>query len=137
MDIQSVLRDARTIAVVGCSPKAMHTSHYIAKYLIRAGYDVIPVNPYHDELLDRPCYPDLCSIPGDSVIDIVNVFRRSNFTAATVEDAAQRARETGQRPVIWTQLGVHSSEAQNLARKEGLPYVAERCIMVDHGRLLG
>lgn len=135
MDVVDLLSRARTIAVVGCSPRPSHTSHYIARYLIRAGYTVIPVNPYHDEMLERRCYPDLVSIPEDEELDIVNVFRRSNFTADTVRDAAERARATGQHPVIWTQYGVHSAEAQDLAARAGLPYVASRCIMVEHGRL--
>lgn len=135
MDPYALLRTARTIAVVGCSPRESQTSHYIARYLIDAGYEVIPVNPHHDELLGRPCYPDLVSIPGDVEIDIVNVFRRSNFTADTVQDAAERSRSTGRQPVIWTQLGVHSMEAQELAEQANLPYIASRCIMVDHGRM--
>jgi uncharacterized protein len=137
MDIPSLLRSARTIAVVGCSPRSSHTSHYIAQYLIGAGYDVIPVNPYHEELLGVPCYPDLASIPDDVQIDIVNVFRRSEFTADTVADAAARKERTGCTPTIWTQLGVHSLVAQQAAAAAGLPYIASRCIMVDHGRLRG
>lgn len=137
MDIPTLLRSARTIAVVGCSPKSSHTSHRIAQYLLRAGYEVVPVNPYHEELLDRPCYPDLVSIPEDVEVDIVNVFRRSNFTADTVRDAAARAEQTGQRPTIWTQLGVHSAEAQDAAKAADLPYIASRCIMVDHAGIVG
>jgi uncharacterized protein len=135
MDPDAVLRNARTIAVVGCSPRPSHTSHYIAQYLMDAGYTVIPVNPYHDELLGERCYPDLVSIPATTAIDIVNVFRRSEFTADTVRDAAKRAMSTGRQPVIWTQLGVHSAEAQKAAEEAGLPYVASRCIMVDHGKM--
>jgi uncharacterized protein len=135
MNVAEILSSAQTIAVVGCSPRPSHTSHYIAKYLIRAGFEVIPVNPYHQELLERPCYPDLVSIPQDVEIDIVNVFRRSQFTAETVRDAVTRAGTTDQRPVIWTQYGVHSAEAQQLAEAAGLPYIASRCIMVDHGSL--
>lgn len=135
MNVSDLLESARTIAVVGCSPIPSHTSHYIAKYLIRAGYDVIPVNPYHAELLGRKCYPDVSSIPHDVEIDIVNVFRRSHFTADTVRDVARRAEQTGKRPVIWTQIGVHAPEAQALAEASDLPYVANRCIMVDHGRV--
>jgi uncharacterized protein len=137
MNLADLLRSARTIAVVGCSPKASHTSHRIANYLIRVGYDVIPINPYHDELLERPCYPNLVSIPEDVEVDIVNVYRRSQFTADTVRDAAERSARTGQYPTIWTQLGVHSPEAQQEAEAAGLPYIASRCIMIDHAGLGG
>ena len=136
MDLKTALEDARTIAVVGCSPRATRTSHRIARYLQDAGYTVIPVNPHHDELLGVPCYPDLLSIPEDTEIDIVNVFRQPRFTEGVVQDAVDRSERTRERPLIWTQLGVSSREAQALAAAHDLPYVANRCIMVEHARLL-
>lgn len=132
MDLAALLKNTRTIAVVGCSPRASQTSHRIAQYLLNAGYDVVPVNPHHKELLGRPCYPDLVSIPDDVTIDIVNVFRRPEFTPDVARDAAERAERSGQHPTIWTQLGVHAPEAQKIAQEADLPYIANRCIMVDH-----
>lgn len=137
MDLRTVLEDARTIAVVGCSPRATRTSHRIARYLQDAGYTVIPVNPHHDELLGVPCYPDLLSIPEDTAVDIVNVFRQPRFTEGVVQDAVDRSERTEENMVVWTQLGVSSQEAQRLAGANGLPYVANRCIMVEHARMLG
>lgn len=137
MQIKDLLEQARTIAVVGCSPRGFQTSHRIARYLQEAGYRVVPVNPHHDEILGEPCYPDLQSIPADVDLDIVNVYRRSEFTPGVVEDAITRMEATGDRPLIWTQLGVHNPEAQQLAEEAELPYVASRCIMVDHQMLLG
>lgn len=137
VDLKALLETARTIAVVGCSPRAFQTSHRIAVYLQEAGYRIVPVNPYHEEILGEPCYPDLQSVPGDVALDIVNVFRRSEFTEGVIHDAAERAGQTGRTPTIWTQLGVHSAEAQAAADVAGLPYVASRCIMVDHRMLLG
>ncbi len=134
-DIPAALRSARTIAVVGCSPRGFQTSHRIASYIQRVGYQMIPVNPNHDEVLGETAYPDLVSIPDDEEIDIVDVFRRPEFTADVVRDAADRAERTGQRPLVWTQLGVHSPEAERLAAEAGLPYVADRCLMVDHAAL--
>jgi uncharacterized protein len=131
--IAEILRSARTIAVVGCSPRPSQTSHYIAVYLQRAGYEVIPVNPHHTELLGVPCYPSLTDIPPDVEIDIVNVYRRPQFTAQVVVDAAERAASTRNKPVVWTQLGVSSPEAETLAIEHRLAYVRERCIMVEHG----
>ena len=135
-DLRRTLLSARTIAVVGCSPRAFQTSHRIAQYLQGAGYRIVPVNPHHDEILGEPAYPDLQSIPEEVEVDIVNVFRRSEHTAGVVRDAAERAERTGRHPLIWTQLGVHSEEAQSEAESAGLPYVAERCIMVDHRALV-
>ncbi len=136
-DPRAALQSARTIAVVGCSKRPTRTSHKIARYLQEAGYRVIPVNPYAEELLGERCYPDVQGIPEEVGVDIVNVFRRPEHTAAMVEDAAARAEATGTKPLVWTQLGVSSTEAQALAEEAGLPYVKNRCIMVEHARLLG
>ena len=134
-DPTAVLEGATTVAVVGCSPRGFQTSHRIARYIQRAGMTMIPVNPNHDEILGETAYPDLVSIPDDVVVDVVDVFRRPEFTADVVRDAADRAERTGQTPTIWTQIGVHSAEAQRLALEAGLPYVANRCLMVDHAAL--
>ena len=135
LDLQSVLSSARTLAVVGCSPRGFQTSHRIASYIQNVGLTMVPVNPYHDEILGATCYPNVQSIPEDVEIDIVVVFRRAEFTEDVVNDVAERAAETGQRPVIWTQLGVHSDAAERAAADAGLPYVANRCLMVDHAAL--
>lgn len=132
MEIAPLLRNAQTIAIVGCSPRGFQTSHRIARYLQDAGYQIVPVNPYHEKILGEPCYPDLVSIPDGIHLDIINVFRRAEFTEAVVMDAIERAARTGRYPAIWTQLGVHSQDAQDAAEGAGLPYIAERCIMVDH-----
>lgn len=135
-EIETALRSATTIAIVGCSPRGFQTSHQIARYLQAAGFRIVPVNPHQTDILGETCYPDLQSIPDDTEIDIVNVFRRSEHTAGVVRDAAERAERTGRSPLVWTQLGVHSPEAEDTAAQAGLPYVAERCIMVDHRRLV-
>ena len=134
-DLPALLRSARTVAVVGCSPRAFQVSHRIARYLQDAGFRMIPVHPHHDEVLSERAYPDLVSIPEDVEVDIVDVFRRPEFTADVVRDAASRAARTGRRPTVWTQIGVSSPEAARLAAEAGLPYVADRCLMVDHAAL--
>lgn len=133
---RSVLESARVIAVVGCSGKANRTSHKIARYMQRRGYRIVPVNPNYDEVLGETCYPDLPSVPSDVAIDVVDIFRQPHHTADMVRTAIERTKQTGQRPVIWTQLGVSSSEAEELAAEAGLPYVRNRCIKVAYDRLL-
>lgn len=136
IDLADALRAAQTIAVVGASSRTTRTSHRIAAYLQDAGYRVIPVNPHVDEVLGETAYPDLQSIPDDLGLDIINVFRRSDKTLGVVQDAVERYGSTEARPLIWTQLGVSSPEAQSLAETKGFPYVADRCIMVDHQRMV-
>lgn len=138
-EIKDVLTEAKTIAVVGCSPRPSRTSHRSAAYLQRVGYRVIPVNPYCGdarEMLGERCYPDLLSIPQSEHIDIVNIFRQPRFTADMVRDALARIETTAEQPVIWTQIGVSSPEAQRLTEAANLPYIANRCILVEHSRLL-
>lgn len=135
MDLKHILEEAKIIAVVGCSDQPWRPSYRISEYLIDAGYTMIPVNPEHETVHGLHCYPDLESIPDDVRIDIVNVFRHPRFTANHVLKTVERARATGTKPVIWTQIGVSSPEAQRLAEEAGLPYVSNRCILVEHSRL--
>ncbi len=135
-DLQSVLESARTIAVVGCSARPTRTSHKIARYMQDRGYRIVPVNPNYDEVLGEPCHPDLPSVPADVSIDIVDIFRAPRHTAEMVRTAIERTEETGERPVLWTQLGVSSPEAEALAAEAGLPYVRNRCIKIAYDRLL-
>jgi hypothetical protein len=135
-DFEAMLDATETIAVVGCSANPDRTSHRIARYLQDAGFQVIPVNPTYDEVLGETCYPDLPSVPEGHTIDIVNIFRAPEHTADMVRDALRRIEQTGERPVIWTQRGVSSDEARQLAEEAGLPYVKDRCIMVEHSRLV-
>ena len=136
-EIRSILQDAKTIAVVGCSDSPSRTSHRIAQYLQKSGYRVVPVNPHHDKILGETCYADLSELPDDISIDIVNIFRRPQFTAEMVHDAVAYSKKRKSHPAIWTQLGVSSSEARTLAEEAQLPYIQNRCIMVEHGRLVG
>jgi len=133
-DFRTILEDAETIAVVGCSATPTRTSHKIAKYMQNRGYRIVPVNPNYDEVLGEPCYPDLPSIPADVEVDIVDIFRAPQHTADMVRSALDRIRQTDERPVVWTQRGVSSSEAEKLAAEADLPYVRNRCIKVVYDR---
>ncbi len=123
--IRRLLTEARRIAVVGCSPKPERDSHRIARYLIEAGYDVVPVNPGQETLLGRPCYPSVRAIPGP--VDVVDVFRSPDQVPPVTEDAiASRAKS------LWLQLGVGNPDAEKRASEAGLLVASEQCIMVAH-----
>jgi predicted CoA-binding protein len=134
-DFHTVLDTAETIAVVGCSATPTRTSHKIARYMQERGYRIVPVNPNYDEVLGETCYPDLPSVPADIEIDIVNIFRAPKHTANMVRSAIERVEETGNRPLVWTQRGVSSSEAEEVAEEAGLPYVRNRCVKIEYDRL--
>lgn len=129
-DLHALLESARVIAVVGHSDNPARTSYRIAAYLRRAGYTVYPVNPTVEAIDGQPCYPTLQAVP--EPIDIVDAFRRSEFLPGVMEDAIA----VGAR-AVWAQLGVIHPEAIKLADAAGLPLVMDRCIKVDHQRLLG
>ncbi len=95
---------------------------------------MIPVNPNHSTVLGRTCFPSVEAIPYTTQIDVVNIFRQPRFTAEMVQGVLRRIADTDERPVIWTQIGVHSPEAEHLSVAAGLPYVRNRCIMVEHVR---
>lgn len=126
--IREILARTRTIAVVGLSPKENRPSHQVARYLMAAGYIVIPVNPGQSEILGHTCYASLLDIP--QRVDLVDIFRRSEEVGEVVAQAvAIKAR------VIWMQQGIVNQEAAAVAREAGLAVIMDRCLKVDHATL--
>jgi len=129
-EIKRLLETARSVAVVGLSPKPERDSYQVAKYLLEHGYRVIPVNPVVEEVLGQKSYPDLESLPGP--VDVVDVFRRSEFVPPIAEQAVALGAKA-----LWLQLGVRHDQAAALARDKGLLVVQDLCIKVMHHKLLG
>lgn len=127
--IAELLRTARTIAVVGLSSSRRRASYGVAQYLQSAGYRIIPVNPNETEVLGEKSYATLEEIP--EKVDIVNVFRRSEF----VPEVADAAIQIGAR-ALWLQEGVVHAAAAAKARAAGLLVVMDRCSLKEHLRLL-
>ena len=128
--IRELLQNARRIAVVGLSPKPHRDSNRVARYLLERGYDVVPVYPREEEILGRKVYRRIQDVPGP--LDLVDVFRRSETLSAIVDDAlAARA------PALWFQLGCVDEAGARRATAAGVTVVMDRCLMVDHARLLG
>ncbi|MCU4971824.1 CoA-binding protein [Halobacteria archaeon AArc-m2/3/4] len=120
----------RTIAVVGCSSTPGKAAHGVPKYLLEHGYDVIPVNPFADEIFDRPAADSLSDV--DERIDVVCVFRPSEEVSGIVDEALER----DDVDVVWTQLGIVDDEAATRAEDAGKTVVQDRCIKVEHRRLV-
>jgi hypothetical protein len=135
--IEEMLRNARTIAVVGMSDKTWRASHNIGRYLAGKGYEILPVNPSLTSILDMPCYPDLDAAEaaireqGDGGIDLVDVFRASEHVPAIVDDVLRL-----KIPYLWLQDGVSHDEAIERARKAGVKCVQNDCIFREHARLV-
>lgn len=127
--LRALLASRPVIAVVGASSNPARPSHEVMAGLLGAGYDVIPVNPNEGEVLGRTCYPDLASVPVR--VDVVDVFRRREHLAAVAREAvAAKAR------VLWLQLDLADAEAEAIARAGGLTVIADRCLWVEHLRLM-
>ncbi|HIJ79025.1 MAG: CoA-binding protein [Desulfobulbaceae bacterium] len=123
--IQRILTDARTIAVVGLSPKENRPSNMVARYLLEAGFRVIPVNPGQTEILGQTCYPNLEAIPEQ--VDLVDIFRRSEDVLPVVAEAIRIKAKA-----VWMQQGIFNEAAAQLARDAGLAVVMDRCLKIDH-----
>ena len=121
-----ILSEARTIAVVGASPRTDRPSHTVMRYLLAQGYEVIPVRPADcDEVLGIPCVHTLAEL--NRPIDIVDVFRRSEFTPTHAEEAVSVGAGA-----LWLQLGIVSAESRAIAEAAGIDYVEDLCTAVVH-----
>ena len=118
----------KNVAVVGMSKNSEKAAHYVPKYLSENGFNIIPINPTTDEILDKKCYSDVNQV--ESEIDIVDVFRPSDQVLPVVEEAIKKKPK-----VIWLQEGIHNAEAEALARKAGITVVFNRCMLAEHQRL--
>lgn len=133
MEFIDILKTYKTIAVVGVSDKPTRPSHTVTKYMISAGYNIVPVNPNLQEVFGLTCYPTLLDIP-ESVqadIEIVNIFRRPGDVPEIVDHAIQIGAKS-----IWMQLGITNDEAAETAKNAGLSVVQNHCIAVDHQNYL-
>ncbi|MGH7751706.1 MAG: CoA-binding protein [Gemmatimonadales bacterium] len=128
--LRELLRGARTIAVVGLSPKAERPSHGVARYLQREGYRIVPVNPSHASILGEKSFPSLREAAAHAPIEVVDVFRRSEHAGAVVDDAIAIGAK-----LIWLQEGVVDQGAERRAEAAGVPLVMDRCLAVEHQRL--
>ena len=129
-ELRTLLQRARTIAVVGLSLKPIRPSHSVARYLQRSGYRIVPINPRHDTILGEQSYPSLTAAAQDHTLDIVDVFRRSEFAGAVVDEAIAIRPQ-----LIWLQQGVVDRAAQARAAAAGIPFVMDRCLAVEHSLL--
>src|SRR5579871_4414348 len=125
--IPDLLRQSRVIAVVGLSCKKFRPSYGVAEYMQSAGYRIIPVNPNETEVLGEKAYARLEEVPEH--IDIVDVFRRSEFVGPIVDDAIRLGASA-----VWMQEGVVDEQAAEKARSAGLAVVMDRCILKEHSR---
>ena len=118
----------KKVVVIGMSKNSSKAAHYVPKYLADNGFDIIPINPTASEILGKKCYDSISEI--DDEIEIIDIFRPSEKVLEFVKDAIKKKPK-----VIWLQEGIHNFEAEELARKEGIMVVFNRCMLAEHQRL--
>jgi len=128
--IRSILKENKSIAVVGLSANWNRPSFFASKYMQQKGYKIIPVNPRYSEILGEKCYKSLLDI--EEKVDIVDCFRRSDDILPIATDAIKIKAK-----VLWMQLSVFNEDAANLSRNAGLKVVQDRCVKIEHARLFG
>jgi predicted CoA-binding protein len=126
--MKELLKNAKTVAIVGASNKPERASNGIMKFLIKNGYECTPINPIEKEVLGVPTYDSLDDLPFEP--DIVDVFRASAFAAEVTREAAGKNAK-----FIWLQEGVESKEAEQIANVSGIPFVQDKCIFKEYLRL--
>ena len=128
--LRRILAQSRTLAVVGLSAHWHRPSFFAAKYMQDHGYRVIPVNPTYAEVLGERCYPSVAAVP--ERIDLVDCFRKSEEIVPIARDAVAKGAR-----VLWMQLGIRNDEAARIACDAGLDVVMDRCVKIEHARILG
>jgi predicted CoA-binding protein len=128
--IEEILRNSKTIAIVGLSSDRERPSYEVGKYLKENGYRIIPVNPTEKKVLGRKSYPDLKSVPVK--IDVVDIFRRPEHIPPIVREAIEIGAKA-----VWMQEGIKNPEAAAEARKAGLKVVMNKCMLKEHVKLFG
>jgi predicted CoA-binding protein len=128
--LRRILAQTHTIAVVGLSANWYRPSFFAAKYMQDHGYRIVPVNPTYEEILGERCYPSITAIPGP--VDMVDCFRKPGEIVPLAREAAAKGAK-----VLWMQLGIRNDEAARIANAAGLDVVMDRCVKIEHARILG
>lgn len=127
--LRTILQESRVIAVVGLSDDTSKPSYGVSRYMQQQGYKIVPINPKASEILGEKAYPDVTSVPFD--VDIVDIFRRPEAVGPHVDEAIQKGAHT-----VWMQLDIRNEEAAQQAEQAGLKVVMDRCLKIEHNRLM-
>ncbi len=127
-EIKEIFEETKTIAIIGCSPNEEKASNMVAKYLINAGFTVIPVYPKEDVILGQKVYRSLRDIPSDIQVDMVDIFRKPEVIASVVDESIER----GNVKCVWSQLGLVNNEAMQKAEANGMKAVQNHCTKIEH-----
>lgn len=130
MTKKEIFENYENIAVYGMSTNLAKAAHTVPGYMLKQGYKVIPIHPTAERILKQDAYKSLSEIPDR--IDILNIFRPSDEAEDIVKEAIARKKEKGDIELIWLQLGLSNENAKQLAEDNGIDYIEDECIYVEH-----
>jgi len=131
-EIRAILKN-RNIAVIGISRDASKEAHIVPRFLMEKGYNVIPINPFADEILGKKVYRSIKDVREH--IDVVDVFRPSDQLDQVVNDVVERNKARGDAAILWLQLGIYNKDAVDKAERNGIKVIYNRCVMQEYRRL--
>ena len=131
-EIRAILKN-RSIAVIGISRDASKEAHIVPRFLMEKGYNVIPINPFADEILGKKVYRSIKDV--HEHIDVVDVFRPSDQLGPVVNDVVERNKARGDAGILWLQLGIYNKDAIDKAERNGIKVIYNRCMMQEYRRL--
>ncbi len=131
-EIRAILKN-RSIAVIGISRDASKEAHIVPRFLMEKGYNVIPINPFADEILGKKVYRSIKDV--HEHIDVVDVFRPSDQLDQVVNDVVERNKARGDAGILWLQLGIYNRDAVDKAERNGIKVIYNRCMMQEYRRL--
>lgn len=134
MEMKEIFANYKNIAVYGMSSDLTKAAHNVPGYMLKKGYNVIPINPTAETIMKQKVYKNIMDIP-DS-IDILNIFRPQEEALEIVKEAVERKNAKGDIKLIWLQLGLQNAEAKKLAEENGIEYIENKCIYVEHKKVL-
>ena len=137
MEINEILDKTKNIAVVGLSKDRTKDSYRVSEYMKSSGYNIIPINPTTDQIMNIKSYDSLKNLPENigKQVDIVNIFRKKEFVKEIVIEAIELKKKYNKLHTIWMQIGIDHEEAEEFAEKNGLKVITNKCLMIEHKRM--
>ena len=137
MDIRQILENTTNIAVIGLSKNELKDSYQVSMHMRDSGYNIIPINPTADSIMGVKSYENLMNIPEEIMmnIELVNVFRKSEFVEGIIEEAIEINKKYGKIHTVWMQLGIFYDEADKISKENKLNIITNKCIKIEHGKL--
>jgi len=134
MRMKEILEEMNNIAVYGMSTNIAKAAHTVPGYMLKRGYNIIPINPSAETIMKQKVYSNLMDIPDE--IDILNIFRPEEEALSIVQEAVERKKAKGDIKLIWLQLGLRNAEAKQLAAENGIDYIEDKCMYIEHKKVV-